>query len=114
MRDLSGFEACLVQARALINAFEGEARMNFYVDADACPVKDEAVRVAERHRLEIHFVANTGIAPAVKGHSIKRVVVPDGPDAADDWIVERAWPRATSSSPPTSRWLLAASRRGRG
>ena len=60
-----------------------------YIDADACPVKDEAVRVAERHGLEIHFVSNAWMR-LPQGPLIKRVVVQDGPDAADDWIVEHA------------------------
>ena len=62
-----------------------------YIDADACPVKDEAVRVAERHGLEIHFVSNAWMR-LPEGPLIKRVVVPDGPDAADDWIVEATKP----------------------
>jgi len=60
-----------------------------YIDADACPVKDEAVRVAERHGLVIHFVSNAYMR-LPEGLLIKRVVVPDGPDAADNWIAERA------------------------
>ena len=59
-----------------------------YVDADACPVKDEAVRVAERHGLDIHFVSNAFMR-LPEGPLIHRVVVADGPDAADDWIAER-------------------------
>ena len=82
-----------------------------YVDADACPVKDEAVRVAERHGLEIYFVSNAWMR-LPEGPLIKRVVVSEGPDAADNWIAERA-ARATSSSPPTSRWRRAASRPAR-
>jgi uncharacterized protein len=62
---------------------------SIYVDADACPVKDEAVRVAERHGLEIHFVSNSWMR-LPEGPLIKRAVVSDGPDAADDWIAERA------------------------
>jgi uncharacterized protein YaiI (UPF0178 family) len=62
-------------------------RPTIYVDADACPVKDEAVRVAERHGLMIHFVSNAWMR-LPDGPLIKRVVVADGPDAADDWIVE--------------------------
>jgi uncharacterized protein YaiI (UPF0178 family) len=58
-----------------------------YVDADACPVKDEAVRVAERHGLHIHFVSNAFMR-LPEGPLIHRVVVAEGPDAADDWIVE--------------------------
>jgi len=60
-----------------------------YIDADACPVKDEAARVAERHGLTIHFVSNAWMR-LPEGLLISRVVVPEGPDAADDWIVERA------------------------
>ncbi len=41
---------------------DGVFAMKLYVDADACPVKDEAVRVAERHGIEIHFVSNAGCA----------------------------------------------------
>ena len=63
--------------------------ITLYIDADACPVKDEAVRVAERHGLEIHFVSNAWMR-LPQGPLIKRVVVQDGPDAADDWIVEHA------------------------
>ncbi len=60
-----------------------------YIDADACPVKGEAVRVAERHGLEIYFVSNAYMR-LPEGPLIKRVVVSDGPDAADNWIAERA------------------------
>ncbi|HTJ56649.1 MAG TPA: YaiI/YqxD family protein [Devosiaceae bacterium] len=58
-----------------------------YVDADACPVKDEALRVAERHGLPIVFVANTGLRPS-RDPMVRYVVVGQGADAADDWIVE--------------------------
>jgi uncharacterized protein YaiI (UPF0178 family) len=63
--------------------------VQIYVDADACPVKDEAVRVAQRHGLVITFVANFGLRPS-RDPDIRNVVVPQGPDAADDWIVEHA------------------------
>lgn len=59
-----------------------------YVDADACPVKDEAIRVAVRHRLTITLVANQGSRPT-RDPMIRYVYVPFGPDAADDWIVEQ-------------------------
>ncbi len=58
-----------------------------YVDADACPVKDEVVRVAGRHQLVVTFVANFGLRPS-RDPMIRNVVVPQGADAADDWIVE--------------------------
>lgn len=62
---------------------------DIYVDADACPVKDEAIRVAERHGLRITFVSNGGLRPS-RDPMIRNVVVPQGADAADDWIVENA------------------------
>ena len=60
-----------------------------YVDADACPVKDEVLRVAARHGISVHIVGNTWLRmPA--SPLINSVVVPEGPDAADDWIAEHA------------------------
>ncbi len=59
-----------------------------YVDADACPVKDEVVRVAERHGLKTLMVSDGGIRP--NPHPlVETVIVPGGTDAADDWIAER-------------------------
>ncbi len=78
-----------------------------YVDADACPVKDEAVRVAVRHRVPISFVANQGSRPT-RDPMIRYIYVPQGPDAADDWIVEQATTGdivVTSDIPLASRAL---------
>ena len=58
-----------------------------YVDADACPVKDEVVRVARRHEVGVIFVANFGLRPS-RDPLIRNIVVPNGADAADDWIVD--------------------------
>lgn len=83
-----------------------------YIDADACPVKDEAVRVAERHGLEIHFVANAWMR-LPEGPLIKRVIVPDGADVADNWIAERATTGdivVTADIPLASRCLKAGAR----
>ena len=60
-----------------------------YVDADACPVKQEVYRVAERHGLKVTVVSNSPIA-VPRDPLIERVVVAAGMDAADDWIAERA------------------------
>jgi uncharacterized protein YaiI (UPF0178 family) len=60
-----------------------------YVDADACPVKEESARVAMRHGLAIHFVSN-GWMRLPEGPGVSRVVVSGSFDAADDWIAERA------------------------
>jgi uncharacterized protein YaiI (UPF0178 family) len=61
------------------------------VDADACPVKEEAVRVAQRHGLLVTFVSNGGLRPS-RDPMIRHVVVPKSADAADDWIVESTAP----------------------
>jgi uncharacterized protein YaiI (UPF0178 family) len=60
-----------------------------YVDADACPVKQEVYRVAERHGLKVYVVSNSPIA-VPRDALIERVVVAAGMDVADDWIAERA------------------------
>jgi len=60
-----------------------------YVDADACPVKAEAERVATRHKLTMYVVSNGGIRPS-PNPLVETVIVPDGPDVADMWIAERA------------------------
>ena len=60
-----------------------------YVDADACPVKREIYRVAERHRMPVHVVAN-GLIAIPEHPDIHRVIVGAELDAADDWIAERA------------------------
>jgi uncharacterized protein YaiI (UPF0178 family) len=58
-----------------------------YVDADACPVKDEVLRVAERHNLQVYVVSNSGMRPS-RNPMVRQIVVPQTPDAADDWIAE--------------------------
>ena len=63
--------------------------IQIYVDADACPVKNEIYRVAERHGLKTFVVSNSFIA-VPRSELIERVIVASGPDAADDWIAERA------------------------
>ena len=63
--------------------------LDLYIDADACPVKDEIYRVAERYGLQVLIVANNWMR--VPDHPmIKLVTVADGLDVADDWIAERA------------------------
>lgn len=78
-----------------------------FVDADACPVKDEAARVAERHGLVITYVANFGLRPS-RDPMVRNVMVPQGADAADDWIVENSAPGdlvVTADIPLASRIL---------
>ena len=62
-----------------------------YVDADACPVREETVRVAERHAHPVTFVSNGGIRPS-RHPLVAMVVVEAGADAADKWIAERIGP----------------------
>lgn len=62
--------------------------IEIYVDADACPVKPEAVRIAERHGLAIYMVSNSWMR-LEQNPLIQRVVVGEGADVADDWIAER-------------------------
>ncbi|MBY8974263.1 YaiI/YqxD family protein [Rhodobacteraceae bacterium NNCM2] len=62
-----------------------------YIDADACPVRAETLRVAERHALPVKVVSNGGIRPD-RSPLVETVIVPDGPDAADMWIAERIVP----------------------
>ncbi len=80
-----------------------------YVDADACPVKDEAIRVAERHKLKLYIVSNGGIRP--NPHPlVETVIVPDGPDIADKWIADRIGPGdicVTGDVPLASRCIEA-------
>jgi len=60
-----------------------------YVDADACPVKAEAEKVATRHQLKIFMVSNGGLRPS-QNPLVEMIFVADGPDVADMWIAERA------------------------
>lgn len=63
--------------------------IRIFVDADACPVKQEVYRVAERYGLKVYIVANAFMA-VPRSDLIERVIVAEGPDIADDWIAERA------------------------
>jgi uncharacterized protein YaiI (UPF0178 family) len=80
-----------------------------YVDADACPVKAEIYRVAERHGLKVHIVSNSFIA-VPREPWIERVVVGADMDAADNWIADRAGPAdiiVTADIPLASRGVKA-------
>ena len=63
--------------------------LRIFIDADACPVKDEVYRVAERYGLKV-FVVSNGWINTRRDAFIEQVVVDAGPDVADDWIAERA------------------------
>ncbi len=83
--------------------------LHIFVDADACPVKPEVYRVAERYHLHVTLVANSRMrVPAEEWITLN--VVTDGFDAADDWIVEHVQPHdivITADIPLASRCLKA-------
>ena len=68
---------------------EAPRPISVFVDADACPVKAETYRVAQRHGLRVYVVANSPIA-VPRTPLVERIVVGGEPDAADNWIAERA------------------------
>lgn len=83
-----------------------------YIDADACPVKDEVLRVADRHGAKVFVVSNGGIRP--NPHPlVETVVVSDGPDVADMWIADRVGPGdicVTGDIPLAAKCIEAGSR----
>lgn len=85
-----------------------------YIDADACPVREEVYRVASRLQVAVHVVSN-GSRP-IRGPglpNVQMVVVAAGPDAADDWIAERISAAdicATADIPLAARCLARGAR----
>jgi len=63
--------------------------LDVFIDADACPVKDEVYRVAKRHGLVVYVVSNSWIR-VPESADVRAIVVKGDFDAADDWIVEHA------------------------
>jgi uncharacterized protein len=81
--------------------------VEIYIDADACPVKDEIIRVAGRHGLKTWMVSDGGIRPS-QNPLVQIVVVAQGADAADDWIadhIQQADICVTSDIPLAARCL---------
>ena len=72
---------------------DSPAQPQILVDADACPVKEEIYRVAERHKVPVAVVSNSAFR-IPRSDLVRRVVVSDSFDAADDWIAEHAGPRS--------------------
>lgn len=86
--------------------------LNIFVDADACPVKNEVYRVASRYRLNVTLVANSWMR-IPNERRIVLEVVEDGLDAADDWIAEHVEPHdivVTADIPLASRCLKEGAR----
>ena len=69
--------------------YTGPAPFKIYVDADACPVKEEIYRVATRYRATVYLVSNQMLSPPLRdGLVAKSIKVGMALDAADDWIVD--------------------------
>ena len=86
--------------------------MHIYIDADACPVKQEVYRVANRYNLEVTLVANSWMR-IPKQRKFTLQVVGDVFDAADDWIVEHVLSEdivVTADIPLASRCLKKGAR----
>jgi hypothetical protein len=87
---------------------------DIYVDADACPVREEVYRVADRLGLTVFVVSNGSRPIRPTGNPrIRMIVVGEGADAADDWIAERITPRdvcVTADIPLASRCLAGGAR----
>jgi len=85
------------------------APIRIFVDADACPVKDECYKVAARYGLKT-FVVSNSFMQVPRTPLIEQVVVDAGPDVADDWIAERIAPgdiAITNDIPLAERVLQA-------
>ncbi|NQU58186.1 MAG: YaiI/YqxD family protein [Rhodospirillales bacterium] len=81
--------------------------VDIFIDADACPVKDETLRVAARHGLKTYMVSDGGIRPS-QMPLVELVIVAQGPDAADNWIadhIQKADICITSDIPLAARCL---------
>ena len=59
--------------------------VKIFIDADACPVKAETIKIASRNSIEVYIVSNGGIRPSINP-LVKTIVVDSGPDEADNWI----------------------------
>ncbi len=93
---MAGTSPAMTSSRLRASGIVVVAIITLYIDADACPVKQEIYRVAERHvlkgvALKVFVLSNSPIAvPRDMGDLIERVVVGTGTDEADNWIAERA------------------------
>ena len=95
-----------------ITSGRGPELIEIFVDGDGCPVKDEAYVVATRYGVPVALVANSRIS-VPEGFGVEIVLVDQGPDAADDWIVENVRPGdvvVTADIPLAARCLEAGGR----
>jgi uncharacterized protein YaiI (UPF0178 family) len=89
MEGLPGRAALLYLPMTFIGDGMTEPGIRLFVDADACPVKEQVYRVAERHSLWVYVVA-AGFIRVPSDPRVERIAAGPAPDAADDWIAERA------------------------
>lgn len=88
------------------------AAWRILVDADACPVKAEVERVAQRHGVRVAMVSNGGLRPSTDPR-VEMIYVADGPDEADKWIAARAGPGrvvVTGDIPLAAKCVAAGAR----
>ncbi len=86
--------------------------MAVFVDADACPVRAEAERVATRHKVPLYLVSNGGLRPS-RNPLVETVIVAEGADEADKWIADRCGPGdvvVTADIPLAARCIEAGAR----
>ena len=86
--------------------------MTLYIDADACPVKAEAEKVATRNKVRMKLVCNGGLRPPANP-LVDLVIVDAGPDEADKWIADNAGPGdvvVTSDMPLAAKCVEAGAR----
>ena len=88
------------------------AKGTIYIDADACPVKAEAERVATRHQMRMVLVSNGGIRPSANP-LVESVFVTSGPDEADKYIADQCGPGdvvVTADIPLAAKCVAAGAR----
>ena len=88
------------------------AKGAIYIDADACPVKAEAERVATRHQMRMVLVSNGGIRPSANP-LVESMFVASGPDEADKWIADQCGPGdvvVTADIPLAAKCVAAGAR----
>ncbi len=96
----------------LITREKGPELIEIFVDGDGCPVKDETYVVATRYGIPVVLVANSRLS-VPEGLGVEMVLVDQGPDVADDWIVEHVRAEdvvVTADIPLAARCLEAGAR----
>jgi hypothetical protein len=112
LREFNGQSRRLVCGTVPITREGGPELIEIFVDGDGCPVKDETYVVATRYGIPVVLVANSRLS-VPEGLGVEMVLVAQGPDAADDWIVEHVRAEdvvVTADIPLAARCLEAGAR----